>query len=75
MQYYVKVGFNEERKKAFAWLAERGYQIAEYLKEEYEYSTVIIDDNRVFGGNPTCFAAAIGAGKDIYTWQQWVQLH
>lgn len=75
MQYLVKVGYEKERKERFQWLEERGYQNVQNLTDEnYPYSVVVVENNRFFGGNATCFAASLASGKKVLAWHEWLQI-
>ena len=71
MQYFVQVGCGEEREKRMLWLEEHGYRNVQHLSIEYPYSVIVIEDNRFFGGNVTCFAASVSKGKHPIVWEEW----
>jgi hypothetical protein len=75
MQYLVKVGSEKEKKERFQWLEEHGYYNAQNLTDEnYPYSVIVVENDRFFGGNATCFAASITAGRKVLSWLEWLRV-
>ena len=74
MQYLVNVKARKEREEIFSWFVEHGYEgLGHLIDGAYPYSTVVIDGNRVFGGNVTCFAAAASCGARVLSWREWLE--
>ena len=72
MQYLVRIGFGEDRERRVEWLLENGYQ--GNIDASYPYSVIIVDYERFFGGNVTCFAASCSKGKRILNWEDWLSM-
>lgn len=74
MQYIVRFSSKQERRRAFMWLKEHGYELSQSLFEKkYPYSDVIIDWKIVFKASISCLAAGRSNGMPLMTWTEWLK--
>ena len=69
MQYLVNVGYGEERDETIKWFQANGY--TGHLPDDYPHGVIVVEDERFFGGNVTCFAASVSCGKKPISWEDW----